>query len=656
LSSQLHAQIFQQNKKQDSLVVSDEGFFPSPDLVLDQVTVTAHKSPVKQSKTAKVTTVINKAMLEKMGSRSVGEILNTVAGVTINGANNTLGTNQRISIRGSSDGNVLLLMDGIPVNDPSVISNYFDLNFINTSEIERIEIVKGGQSTLYGSDAVNGVINIITKKPANKKFSGYGGLSGGSYGTINGNIGVNGYTNNLTYQTYVSAITSSGFSSAYDEMRTGDFDKDGYKQIIARADIGLKLTHDLTWNFLAGYSDYKADIDYAAFTDDNDFYTKNKNLQLGSGFRWKKQNSELKINYQFNHVNRLYLDDSTDHGPSLIYSESRYIGRTHFAEAYESYKWDKFGLLGGIDYRFYNTEQTYHATTSFGPFDSELDDSLAKMWIVSPYAAIFYNGRVADIELAGRYNHHNVYGNNFTYSFNPSVRISHQLKLFGNLSTAFKTPSLYQLFDPYIGNKNLEPEKSMNLELGTELTSKEMMKFRLTGFYHKTKNAIQFIITDPVYFLGRYENVSAQKNYGVEFEFNLVKNKWSISSNYTYTQGKITSGYTETGNTLSKDTTYKNLYRVPDHAANIILGYKFNNKLELSTLLKYVGKRFEPVYGSAPKQLDDYYTIDLSAQYRINSTVRASIDLKNITNQRYFDVLGYNSKRFNLAAGVAFNF
>jgi vitamin B12 transporter len=81
-----------------------------------------------------------------------------------------------------------------------------------------------------------------------------------------------------------------------------------------------------------------------------------------------------------------------------------------------------------------------------------------------------------------------------------------------------------------------------------------------------------------------------------------------------------------------------------------------NKKLELATLMKYVGKRFEPIYGSAPKQLDDYYTVDLSAHYRISSTTRAYIDLKNVTDQKYFDVLGYNSRRFNFAAGVAFSF
>ncbi|MFN5607972.1 MAG: TonB-dependent receptor, partial [Bacteroidota bacterium] len=136
---------------------------------LQEVVVTANKVAKKQTETAKVVSVINREMLRQSGGRSVGELLNQVAGVTVPGANNNLGSNQTISIRGASAGNVLILLDGIPVNDPSVISNYFDINLLSIDQIERIEILKGGQSTLYGSDAVAGVVNIISRKNQNGK-------------------------------------------------------------------------------------------------------------------------------------------------------------------------------------------------------------------------------------------------------------------------------------------------------------------------------------------------------------------------------------------------------------------------------------------------------------------------------------------------------
>ena len=107
---------------------------------LDEVVFTVGKFPRKQSETGKVITVIDKKQLEQNSGRTIPEILNSVSGTTIIGANNNLGTNQTVSIRGSSAGNVLILMDGIPVYDPSALANYFDLNSITTSQVERIEI------------------------------------------------------------------------------------------------------------------------------------------------------------------------------------------------------------------------------------------------------------------------------------------------------------------------------------------------------------------------------------------------------------------------------------------------------------------------------------------------------------------------------------
>ncbi|MFZ9695805.1 MAG: TonB-dependent receptor, partial [Chitinophagaceae bacterium] len=131
---------------------------------LQEVVITANKYEKKQTETAKVVSVINREQLRQSGGRSLGELLNQVAGTTVPGANNNLGSNQTIHIRGAAAGNVLILLDGVPVNDPSVISNYFDINLLSLDQIERIEILKGGHSTLYGSDAVAGVVNIISRK------------------------------------------------------------------------------------------------------------------------------------------------------------------------------------------------------------------------------------------------------------------------------------------------------------------------------------------------------------------------------------------------------------------------------------------------------------------------------------------------------------
>src|SRR6478752_9233555 len=132
--------------------------------VLDEVVVTANKTEQKQSITGKVVTVITKAQIEKSSGKTVAQLLNEQAGIVINGALSNAGSVQTIFMRGAGSGRTLILMDGIPVNDPSQINNDFDLNFFSINDVERIEVCKGAQSTLYGSDAIAGVINIITTK------------------------------------------------------------------------------------------------------------------------------------------------------------------------------------------------------------------------------------------------------------------------------------------------------------------------------------------------------------------------------------------------------------------------------------------------------------------------------------------------------------
>ncbi|HVZ57678.1 MAG TPA: TonB-dependent receptor [Chitinophagaceae bacterium] len=621
---------------------------------LDEVVITANKYPQKQRETGKVLTVITRQQLEQSGGRTLGEILNTVAGTTILGANNSPGTNLTASIRGASAGNTLILVDGLPVTDPSVNNNYFDLNLIDLSQVERIEILKGGQSTLYGSDAVAGVINIITRKASPGGFHADASLTAGSYQSFRQTVGLRGGSSRFAYSLQYAHYGTAGFSAATDSSGSGQFDRDGMHEHAAGGQTQWQVTKRVQLKVMGRYSYYRAGLDAGAFTDDRDYRADNRDLQTGTSLVYTYPLGSLHVNYLFHYVSRDYLDDSGYvANPYASYSRSSYIGRTQFGEAYANWRLNHWELLGGADYRYTNTFQTYFSTGSFGPYAPP--DLRAGLWQLSPYGSLVYHDGGLSLEAGGRWNHHSTYGDNFTYTFSPSYLAGKRFKIFLNLYSAYKTPTLYQLYDPSIGNAALRPEVSSVSEGGIEYFGSGGWRVRAVGFYRDSRHTIQYILTDPATYQAQYRNISRQQNHGMELEASWHQGSWQVTGNYTYTDGKTRSPYDGTGFPLGKDTTYYNLYRIPRHAYNLMVGWQALRQVYLSTQLHAVSRRDEFVYGSAPVVLDGYYTLDLYLEYRPSKHWRLFTDLRNLTDQRYVDFLGYNTRRFNADLGITFH-
>ena len=619
---------------------------------MDEVILTANKYPKKQSETGKVITVINRQQIEKNGGKTLVELLNTVSGTTMIGANNNLGTNITASIRGASGGNVLILLDGIPANDPSVITNYFDLNFINLDQVERIEILKGGQSTLYGSDAVAGVINIISKKAIGKTTVN-GSFTGGTYHTLKQSLGIGGNAKTVDYSVNYTHLSSDGFSTAYDKNNTGTFDKDGYNQHAVTGKFGFKAGKRIKTNLFGTYSKYKTDLDLSAFKDEGDYTVDNNNKQFGAGTVYTFNKGEVHANYNYNRSERDYLNGSLYVPDSAtVYSKANYIGRSHFAELYGSYKLNNWEFLIGGDYRFNNTDQSYYSNGKYGPYSPKPLN--AKMNQVSTYASVIYKTNTGfNLEAGSRLNFHSEYGNNVTFTLNPSYLINKKIKIFGNLYSAYKTPTLYQLFDLSAGNKDLTPEKGIIGEAGVELFSKNSFHARVVGFYRNTKDAIVYTF-NPSNYKSKYLNAGKQTNYGAELEAGYIYGKLHVTANYTYTNGKTTAAFDGTGSPLGKDTSYFNLYRIPKHAINLNAGVQATKALFISVQIHSVSKREEFIYGGSPGTLKDYSLIDLYSEYKFDKSIKVFLDLKNITNKKYFDFLGYNARRFNFVTGITF--
>ena len=615
---------------------------------LDEVIVTANKFPQKQSETGKVVDIITQEQLQKSFGKSLGEVLNQQPGLNINGADNNLGTNQTVYTRGASSANTLIMLDGVPLYDASGISNEFDLNNFALDNIERIEILKGTQSTLYGSDAVAGVINIISKKGGKKPFNLNADFSAGSYGTYKAGVALSG-TNGKgqTYFFSYNKIYSKGFSSAYDSTGKQGFDKDGFNQDVFQLNYGFKLSKKTSVRLFGKYNNNHADIDAGAFADDKDYTYHNDNTIAGASVDYKLNNGFVRVQYNYNIFNRNFTDDSTDVGGFSQYQKGRYNGTSNFAELYTNLHLNKhIELLAGADYRENKTEQLYIYIPDYGFPSLPISGDSAHTNQFSGYASLFLKAiKGFNLDFGGRWNHHSIYGNNFTYSVNPFYVINNRYKIYTNVSSGYRVPSLYQLYSEF-GNKNLKPEVTTSYEAGVQYYS-ENINARVTGFIRNGKDVFVFY-TDPNTFASNYINGDKQRDYGVETEAAIhFTPQLSAVFNYAYVDGKIT-----TQEFPGKDTSFFNLYKRPKNILNLSLNYNVTKNIYLSTHLKTVSKAFEPQYMAAPYELKGYYTLDFYGRYKFNNKFSIFADLQNITDQKYFVTRGFTTKGFNVNGGV----
>lgn len=625
---------------------------------LDNLTITASKFSTKTTETGKVVTTISRQQLEKAGSRDLAQVITELGGVFINGYTNNAGKDKSIYLRGAKVDHTLITVDGIPVYDASGIGSNFDIRNLSIDLVERIEILKGSQSTLYGSDAVAGVINIITKKGGAKALSVNGVAHYGSYNTWRAAAGVNGAVKRFYYNIGYSHLSTSGFSEAQQPFNASTtFGRNGYKQNSVQAQLGVQPSAALSIQPFIRYSKNKGALDNGAFIDELDFDYNASNLQTGIKNTVVVGKGQVNMLYQWNKTERAYLDDSLRSRNGFYkYNQSAYKASEHFAEAFLVYPFNKLKLTAGADYRSSNTDFTALQISPFGRSKPAQSGDSVKQSQGSVYAALNYSNSNFIVEGGGRYNNHSEYGSNFAFNINPSYFIGRRLKVFANASTGYKTPSLYQLFSEY-GNKALEPETSVNLEGGAQVFSEDgKASLRATYFNRRVKDVIAFFYNAAT-FQSSYINQDKQKDHGVEVDGSLnLTDAIQLRGFYSYVNGKIT---TKQG---GKDTTYFNLLRRPKHTLNFSIGSQVTKALYASLQLNNIGERkdvyFDPVtFAQQSITLKTYTLVNFYAEYGVaNNRVKFFADLRNVFDETYSDIYGYNTAGFNAYCGVRFRF
>jgi vitamin B12 transporter len=270
------------------------------------------------------------------------------------------------------------------------------------------------------------------------------------------------------------------------------------------------------------------------------------------------------------------------------------------------------------------------------------------------YGAFVYRGaRGFNAEVGGRLNNHSTYGSNAVFNFNPSYIIGRQFKLFANISSAYRVPTLYQLYSEYRNTfTDLQPEKGITYEGGIQyLDPKNKFNMRVAVFKRNVIDGIAFY-TDPASFRSYYVNQDKQKDWGFEIEPTVnIGDKLQVILAFSYVDGKIVTPNS------GKDTSFFNLIRRPKHVFSTSVNYQVTKQLFVSGQLRNFGKRTDVDFSSFSSKtvsLSDYTLVDLYIEYKFKRLIKLFASGRNLTNVTYSEALGFNALDRNYNAGVLF--
>ncbi|MBA4276938.1 MAG: TonB-dependent receptor [Flavobacterium sp.] len=615
---------------------------PTP---LEEVVISDSKFALAKEKSGKVITKITSEYLKKREGQSIASVLNSVAGVEINGSQSVAGKNLGYYIRGGKNSQVLILIDGIPVTDASGISFEFDLRLLPVQQVESIEIMKGAASTLYGTGAATGVVNIILKKSGKKSIQGNAYFNAGTNNTAftsksslqdyNQGFSVNGNLKKVNYFASLNSTETTGMSQIASPNKNVVYEEDRFSRINYLAKLGYKATDKLTLDFFGNFdkikNDYDGGFDNTWTNDISQNRSKSEQFRFGFLPKYKYSKGEFILNSSINKMVRSYDELDTYSGTVGL---SQYESRSVNVDGYNKYEVLKsLYLVTGAQYQF-------HDMNSETPYGGVAKES-AKFNMIDPYlTGVFTSDFGLNVNAGARLNIHGEYGNQLVYNLNPSFDFeSVPLKALASYSTAFVTPSLYQLYSQY-GNTELTPEKNSTVEVGfeTQLLNKKL-RFSAVGFYREQNNFIGF---SSAYKYINIDGTNKAKGVETEITFAITENiKWI--SNYTFTQ---------------VDEALDRL--IPKHKVNSSLDYQVCPRTAFNINYQYVDGKNDAffdgnTYGTQKVVLGSYQLVNASLNYELVKT-RLTIfgAVTNILNEEFVENVGYNTLGRNFKLGLNF--
>ena len=606
---------------------------------IEEVLVSASLIPITASRSANAVTVIDRAQLRNRATVSLSNILRDVPGFSVSQVG-VLGSQTQIRVRGAEANHLLVTIDGVEANDPSQ-GDEFSWGTLTASDIERIEIIRGPQSSLRGSDAVAGVVNIITRSAEKSSVGLF--LESGSWATHHSGFNIGHKQGDFDIRFGLSHIESEGDNIA----RTGD-ENDGYRNTTYNIRSGLKLSDQMDISFAARESDgmnqFDADNDFDGLIEDQDRVSEfeNSTMRIQGDYSSKDGTWQHKILIsQSKSDNAAFADKAKGNVTASTKDQIQYIG---------SFTWDQGAQNIAALVEREEEDWMQRGEITWGVYDPNQDRERD-----TDSVAVEYRADINDhltLAASARHDDNSEFDSAKTYRAEAIYQLTEAIRLRGAVGTAVKNPTFTERFGFYtnfIGNPNLIPEESTSWELGADqLIMGGDLTLSLTIFDAELENEIDGFVYDPATFAYTSSNINGtSERKGAELSaVGNISESMSLSAAYTYTDS--------TGDDAVREV------RRPRHIASLNLGWQAAHNLHLNTNIQFTGEQTDVYFPPFPEPsqvvaLSNHTLVNINLNYSATDKFEMYLKLENALNENYEEVFGYQTLGFGASLGLRYS-
>lgn len=577
-------------------------------------TITVNGLPTNISRTGVAASVIDRTEIESIQGADITRVLQRVPGVTLS-RNGSAGSFTGVSLRGAASEQLLVLIDGVAVADPASPSGGFDMGNMLTGNIGKIDVTRSSNSTIWGSGAMSGVMNISTRRDEGASASAEYGSRGTATLTANGVVASERNLIGLA----AGYFRTDGFSSA-----ANGTEADGFEQLAFGGHASTDITDTLTAFARGEWSKGKLDMDGYPAPDymlaDTKERQETERYSGSGGFDYNSGDTELHGVYS---VSRTARDNfNPDWGSAPTFSS---IGQNQqLSLRGKQGLFDAASLAYGASYDWSDYRTSY--------------DAAAKTHSTGGYAQLGYEGTVLNAHAGARVEDHQRFGAHTTFGADASYEFSDNWRLRASYGEGFKAPTLYQLYSDY-GDQALKPEESTSFDVGIERGGRkwDSLFIALTVYRRSSQNLIAWGYPAGKPY-GGYVNIGRARAQGIEAEIAYpIAPALKLSAQYSYLDAKDRIS----GNALA---------RRPKHSATLFADWEVRDGVKLGADLRVVSGSWDDAYQSV--RLGAYEVADFRVSYAISTQIEAFARVENAFDSHYQTAAGYYSAPRGVFVGI----